>query len=114
MTPGFALAARYVIHTVGPVWQGGAQGERELLSRCYRRSLRLAADSGLATIAFPAISCGLYRYPPEQAVAVAITAVREQLPAMASIQRVLFCCFSPAISRLYRDAIAAEGSPRRG
>jgi O-acetyl-ADP-ribose deacetylase (regulator of RNase III) len=77
ITPGFDLSARFVIHTVGPVWQGGSAGEPELLASCYRESLALAAASGIQSIAFPAISCGAYGYPVEQAAQVAIAMVRQ-------------------------------------
>jgi len=76
LTPGFRLTARYVIHTVGPVWRGGSHGEAELLARCYRNSLALARDSGVGSIAFPAISCGIYGYPIEDAATIAVREVR--------------------------------------
>src|SRR5688500_8990091 len=76
ITLGFALPARHVIHTVGPVWRGGAQGEAESLAACYRASLTLAASHGLDEIAFPAISCGVYGYPPDEAVSIAVATVR--------------------------------------
>ncbi len=106
---GYRLPAKYVIHTVGPVWQGGASGEPERLSACYRNSLRLAAEHGLSTIAFPAISTGVYGYPLEQAAKVAAEAVGERiaLPAKAFAQ-ILFVCFGAEALRRYIEAIAAE------
>lgn len=100
ITSGHRLPARHVIHTVGPVWNGGADGEADMLASCYRHSLQLAADSGLASIAFPAISCGIYGYPPERAVRIAVDSVRawpEGLP-----QRVVFCCHDTAMAQRYR------------
>ena len=78
ITPGFRLAARYVIHTVGPIWQGGASGEPALLAACYRNSLQLAADHGIASLAFPAISCGVYGYPIDRAARIAVDTLRAQ------------------------------------
>lgn len=92
ITPGFRLPAKHVIHTVGPVWQGGTRGEPELLASCYRRSLEVAAAHGLRTVAFPSISTGVYGYPLEAAAAIAVTTVRDA--ALVSIDEVLFCCFS--------------------
>jgi len=93
LTDGFRLPAGHIIHTVGPFWQGGHHGEPELLASCYRKSLELAEAHQLRTVAFPCISTGVYGYPPEQAAAVAVTAVREALPSVPSIERVTFCCF---------------------
>ena len=89
ITPGFDLPAKYVIHTVGPVWQGGSAGEAQLLASCYRQSLLLAAESGVRTIAFPAISCGVYGYPLEQAARIAVTTIRSQALAL-DVQLVAF------------------------
>src|SRR5215211_5696748 len=77
LTPGFWLPARYVIHTVGPVWMGGTDGEADLLARCYRNSLALAREHGLGSVAFPAISCGAFGYPPDDAAAIAVAAIRD-------------------------------------
>ena len=107
ITPGFQLPAKYVIHTVGPVWRGGAAGEPEQLASCYRESLQLAAQQRVRSIAFPAISCGVYGYPVEQAVAIAVRQVRESSSA-ASIGEVLFCCFGSAIAELYRLELARQ------
>ena len=88
------LSARYVIHTVGPVWQGGDHGEDELLASCYRRSLEVAATLGCRTVAFPAISTGVYRFPVERAANVALRTTREELDRRAQIERVTFVLFS--------------------
>jgi len=94
LTRGYRLPARYVIHAVGPVWSGGTNGERELLASAYRRSLEVAAEHDVASIAFPSISTGVYGYPADQAAEVALAAVEAALPDLPSIQRVVFCCFS--------------------
>src|SRR5688572_10642878 len=93
LTPGFRLPARFVIHTVGPVWHGGARGEPELLAQCYRNSLTLARDQGLRSIAFPAISCGVYGYPLDEAAAVAVRAVRVFQAQHGAPERVLLVAF---------------------
>jgi O-acetyl-ADP-ribose deacetylase (regulator of RNase III) len=103
MTPGFRLPARHVIHTVGPVWSGGGNGEPELLASCYRRSLDLAGAEGLTSIAFPSISTGVFGYPKERAAPVAVQAVREAAPKWPSLQRVIFCCFSEDDAARYRS-----------
>lgn len=105
ITPGFGLPARYVIHTVGPVWHGGTSGEPELLSNCYRRSLTLAADRGLISIAFPCISTGVYRYPAEDAARIAVGEVLRFLDSAATMA-VTFCCFSAEDERRYREILA--------
>lgn len=102
LTPGFRLPARYVIHTVGPVWQGGDRGEAELLAACYRNSLALAERHGLESIAFPAISCGIYGYPPEQAAAIAVAELRRPRPADSSLRQALLVAFSADMAALYR------------
>jgi O-acetyl-ADP-ribose deacetylase len=94
LTRGYRLAARYVIHTVGPVWGGGDQGEPDLLASAYRRSLQVAGEHDVASIAFPCIGTGVYGYPADAAATVALDAVRTTLPEVPSIQRVVFCCFS--------------------
>ncbi len=106
LTRGYKLPAKYVIHTVGPVWHSGKQGEAKLLASCYRESLSLAAAQNLASIAFPCISTGVYGYPPEQAVEVAIAAVRDFLRTPRSLQEVIFCCFSASDLALYQSALA--------
>lgn len=102
ITPGFALPARWIIHTVGPVWSGGREGEPELLASCYRNALRLAAEHGIASIAFPAISCGVFGYPPDQAVDIAVSSVRAHAP---DGMRVAFCVFDAAMAERYRSAL---------
>lgn len=94
ITGGYHLPARFVIHTVGPVWHGGRQGEAELLASCYRRSLELAAERGVRTIAFPCISTGVYGYPPDEAARVAVDTVRKTLATLQGLEQVVFCCFS--------------------
>lgn len=101
ITGGHHLIARWVIHTVGPVWRGGGHGEPELLASCYRNSLKLAAEHGIRTIAFPAISCGAYGYPIEEAVAIA---VRET--AHADLDRITFACFGDDVLDAYKRALA--------
>jgi O-acetyl-ADP-ribose deacetylase (regulator of RNase III) len=109
ITRGYRLTARHVIHAVGPVWQGGGQGEDALLAACYRNSLELARDHGLASLAFPAISTGIYRFPLDRATAIAVDAVWGFLEAAPSIARVLFVCFGTDAAETYRRALAAKG-----
>ncbi|ACI99350.1 conserved hypothetical protein [Rhodospirillum centenum SW] len=109
ITPGFRLPARFVIHTVGPVWRGGGAGEPDLLAACYRRSLELAAEHTLRSIAFPAISTGVYGYPAAPAARLAVATVRGFVAANAGLlERVVFCCFSAESARLHRAALAGE------
>jgi O-acetyl-ADP-ribose deacetylase (regulator of RNase III) len=105
LTRGYRLPARYVIHAVGPIWKGGGVGEPELLASCYRRSLAVAAEHGVSTIAFPSISTGIYGYPVELASQVAVTAVREALPNAAALREVIFCCFSPHDLAMYESVL---------
>jgi O-acetyl-ADP-ribose deacetylase (regulator of RNase III) len=107
ITSGGRLAARHVIHTVGPVWRGGAHGEAETLARCYRGSLELAASRGLVSVAFPAISTGVYGYPPEEAAGVAVRTVREVLRAGSPVSLVRLVLFSEPDLDTYRRALAA-------
>lgn len=93
-TKAYRLSAQYIIHTVGPVWRGGNNGEPALLSNCYCRCIALAEERGAASIAFPSISTGIYGYPVELAAQVAVKTVRESLSKDSSIQEVIFCCFS--------------------
>jgi len=93
-TKGYGLPAKLIIHTVGPVWRGGSNGEPELLASCYRQSMEIAAAKGLASLAFPSISTGIYGYPIELAAQVAVASVREALQQPSSVEEVVFCCFS--------------------
>jgi len=104
LTPGFRLPARYVIHAVGPVWRGGGAGEAELLASAYRSAMRLAGAHGLRSIAFPAISTGIYGYPLMPATEVAVHAVRAELTESPSVTEVVFACFSADVERAYRAA----------
>jgi O-acetyl-ADP-ribose deacetylase (regulator of RNase III) len=105
LTRGYRLPARYVIHTVGPVWQGGGQGEAELLAACYRSSLALARESQLESIAFPAISCGVYGYPLDAAVAIAVREVVAAARALPTLEQVVFACFGPKVLAAYEQAL---------
>ena len=105
LTPGFDLPARYVIHAVGPVWQGGGRGEPELLASCYRRAFALAGAHGLASIAFPAISCGVYGYPLEQAVEIAVRESRDAAARVPSLDRIVFACFDARTLDAYVEAL---------
>ena len=109
ITRGYRLKARHVIHTVGPVWHGGTSGEPELLARCYRNSLALAEQHGLKSIAFPAISTGVYGYPKEPATEIA---VREVKAHAGGLERVIFCCFDAAHGRLSIATITARSDSR--
>jgi O-acetyl-ADP-ribose deacetylase (regulator of RNase III) len=104
ITPGFRLPARHVIHAVGPVWRGGQAGEDELLASCYRSALALAVRHGLTSLAFPAISTGIYGFPRERAAAIAVDTVRAET-ADSTIAEVLFCCFDPESAALHRAAL---------
>lgn len=104
VTSGCELPARHVIHAVGPVWHGGGKGEPELLAACYRNALSLAAELSLNSIAFPAISCGVYRYPPEQAVGIAT----QTCQAHAGSIRVTFVCFDDAMLQLYQEQLSPQ------
>jgi len=105
ITRGYRLPARYVIHTVGPVWRGGTEGEPQLLASCYRSSLQLAIDHDLHTIAFPAISCGVYGYPIEAATRIAIDETQRFVEAHPSIERVIFTCFGSHVCDAYERAL---------
>ena len=107
ITPGFSLPARFVIHTVGPVWHGGARGEAERLAGCYRASLQLARENGIGRSAFPAISCGVYGYPVDAACAIAVREIRSWLAQQPTPANVLLCAFGDAIARAYRVALDA-------
>lgn len=101
ITPGFRLPAKYIIHTVGPVWQGGYNNEPDLLRDCYRNCFALAAQHNLQTLAFPAISAGIYGYPLEEATRIALTETRRALVENSALQRILFVCFQPDVYTCY-------------
>ena len=110
ITDGYLLPARHVIHAVGPVWRGGGSGEEDQLASCYRTALTLARDHHLASIAFPAISTGVYRFPPDAAARVAIGVVVSEISANAGTLRdAIFCCFSPESAQHHADAFAELG-----
>ena len=104
ITKGYRLKARHVIHTVGPVWRGGAQGEAELLASCYRESLTLAVAHGLRSIAFPAISCGIYGYPIPDAARIAAGTVKSFLRENDTLDQVIFACFGAAVLHAFEAA----------
>jgi O-acetyl-ADP-ribose deacetylase (regulator of RNase III) len=105
LTRGYRLPARYVIHTVGPVWHGGMRNEPELLASCYRRSLEVADEHRIRSLAFPGISTGIYGYPVELAAQVAYRTVSATVPRLSSIEEVIFCCFSAADLAVYQKLL---------
>src|SRR5690349_10501640 len=110
ITRGYRLKARYVIHAVGPVWSGGGKGEEALLASCYRTALDLAAAHRLASLAFPAISTGVYRFPADLAARIAVGTVAAEVSAQPrGLTRVVFCCFSPGSAEQHKDAFADLG-----
>ena len=108
-TPGFRLRARWIFHAVGPVWAGGGRGEEAKLASCYRRSMALAREHGVASLAFPAISTGIYRFPKERAATIAVQTVREAAAA-SGVERVVFCCFDEATETIYRRLLEPLGN----
>lgn len=108
ITKGYKLPARYVIHTVGPIWHGGANREPELLALCYRNSLELASKHDVKTISFPAISCGVYRFPLTKAVAIAVREIQEFLKKTSTLQTIYLTCFNEEIYENYRKELAKE------
>ena len=108
ITGAYDLPARYVVHTVGPVWRGGDRGEDGLLESCYRESLRLAAEHGARTIAFPAISTGVYRFPVARAAGIAVRTVTAGLAEHPSVRRVVLCCFDAQTAGVFREALQAS------
>ena len=110
MTKGYKLPAKYVIHTAGPVWRDGNHREAELLASCYRRCLEIAAEHGLTSIAFPAISTGVYRYPPEDAAQIAVATVRSFIERSTSLHEIVFCCFSNRDYAIYAKLLPTTRS----
>ena len=105
ITRGFRLPAKHVIHAVGPVWNGGGRGEDVLLASCYSTAVALCATHNLTSIAFPAISTGVYRFPPDRAAGIALKTVADALPSTPSLMRVIFCCFSADSAGLHEQAM---------
>jgi len=105
ITPGFDLRAKYIIHTVGPVWQGGQKGEAELLCSCYKECIAVAEAHNISSIAFPAISTGVYDYPKQAATEIAVATVSKAVQGTTIIGEVVFCCFSAADLALYRSVL---------
>ena len=111
ITRGYRLPAQHVIHAVGPVWHGGSQGEDEALASCYRGSIELCRANDLASVAFPAISTGVYRFPADRAARIAVATTVAALAGAPSLRLVTFCCFSNDSARLHTQALAEFGSP---
>ena len=105
LTRGYELPARFVIHTVGPIWRGGGQGEADLLARCYQRCFAIAEEAGIRSVAFPAISTGVYGYPLDQATRVAMTETRNHLRGDSALSEIVFACFGAEASRTYRSVL---------
>ena len=105
ITKGYSLPARHVIHTVGPIWGGGERGEDAMLASCYRSSLALAAEHGLWSLAFPAISAGVYGFPAERAAHIAVATVLGELKAEPRFERIVFCCFSADSAGFHRETL---------
>ena len=111
ITKGYRLPARHVIHAVGPVWNGGSHGEDALLASCYRRAIELCHSNSLTSIAIPAISTGIYRFPADRAAGIAVSATVDALSSAPTVNRVVFCCFSNDSAALHAQAIAEFGNP---
>ncbi len=111
ITKAYRLPARYVIHAVGPIWHGGNAGEDELLASCYRRALELCQANALSSLAYPAISTGVYRFPADSAAGIAVASVVGALAEAPDVTKVIFCCFSRDSAHLHEAALAAFGSP---
>jgi O-acetyl-ADP-ribose deacetylase len=114
ITKGYRLKAAHVIHTVGPVWNGGSLDEDDLLRSCYRRSIELCQQHGLASVAFPAISTGIYHFPADRAARIAVSATVDALTTAPTVTRVIYCCFSEASARQHAEAMADAGGPCPG
>jgi O-acetyl-ADP-ribose deacetylase (regulator of RNase III) len=111
ITNGYRLPARHVIHAVGPVWHGGSQSEDAALASCYASAIQLCQSHGLASVAFPAISTGVYRFPADRAARIAVSATSNALAAAPAVRRIIFCCFSSDSAALHAQALAEFGSP---
>jgi O-acetyl-ADP-ribose deacetylase (regulator of RNase III) len=111
ITRGYRLPARHVIHAVGPVWRGGSLGEDDALAACYARAIELCHVHHLSSVAFPAISTGVYRFPADRAARIAVSTTARALAAAAMVTEVIFCCFSPESARLHSDAMVEFGDP---
>ncbi|MCK1744960.1 O-acetyl-ADP-ribose deacetylase [Bradyrhizobium sp. 139] len=111
ITKGYHLPARHVIHAVGPVWHGGGRGEAEALGSCYRRALELCEANQLNSLAFSAISTGVYRFPADQAAKIAVRTTLDALPTAPSVTHVIFCCFSETSAALHTDVLARHSGP---
>ena len=105
LTKGYKLPARFVIHTVGPVWSGGERGEPELLKSCYQSVFKIARENGIRSLAFPAISCGVYRFPVDRAVKIAVAETVAELVSSDAIQKVIFACFGDEVFQAYQRAV---------
>lgn len=114
ITRGYRLPARHVIHAVGPVWHGGSQGEDAALAACYSRAIELCDAHHLSSVAFPAISTGVYRFPADRAARIAISITAKALAAAPTIGKVIFCCFSPESAHLHSEAMVEFGKPCAG
>ncbi|HEX2748443.1 MAG TPA: O-acetyl-ADP-ribose deacetylase [Verrucomicrobiales bacterium] len=106
ITGGYRLPAKFIIHTVGPVWRGGAYGEADLLASCYRRSLEIAVARELETIAFPCISTGIFGYPLRQAAEIAVNTAGEFTRSSSTLREIVFCCFSPVDLQVYSELLS--------
>jgi O-acetyl-ADP-ribose deacetylase len=111
ITKGYRLKATHIIHTVGPVWNGGSHGENDLLASCYRRSIELCQTHSLASVAFPAISTGIYRFPADRAAGIAVATVAKALTDAPVVTKVIFCCFSRDSAELHARVLTDFGSP---
>lgn len=111
ITSGYRLPARHVIHAVGPVWNGGSRGEDQALASCYARAIELCQSHGFASVAFPAISTGVYRFPADRAARIAVATTVEALQTAPTVGRVIFCCFSNESAALHAQAMAGFGDP---
>jgi len=105
ITKGYRLPAKHVIHAVGPIWQGGERDEDALLASCYRNALQIVRQHGLRSVAFPAISCGVYRFPPDRAADIVMRTLSEQLPKSEALERVVFAMRDPSVEKAFRRAL---------